>query len=134
MFTCVLGRNVACSFTTSTQTFRSALTAFVDSCVEVKSAPFSGVTNSGRVCRKVPESDARSVSECLHELKCPESKGNFLFYAFIMNNKVLLCMYSSFPFSSVQLSMVSMRSEKPICAPPASEVSPANVALYLHAS
>ena len=46
-----------------------------------------------------------------------------------MTNKVLLYLYSSFPFSSVQLNMVSMRSEKPICASPASEVSPANVAL-----
>ena len=26
-----------------------------------KECPFSGVTKSGRVCRKVPESDARSV-------------------------------------------------------------------------
>jgi len=42
----------------STQTFRRALTTYVDSGV-VK--PFSGVTNSGRVWREVPESDARSV-------------------------------------------------------------------------
>ena len=28
-----------------------------------KECPFSGVTSSGRVWRKVPESDARSVSE-----------------------------------------------------------------------
>ena len=47
----------------STQTFRRALTASVDSCAEMKSTyPFSGVTKSGRVWRKVPESDARSVA------------------------------------------------------------------------
>ena len=45
----------------STQTFRRALTASVDSCAEIKQCPFSGVTNSGRVWRKVAESDARSV-------------------------------------------------------------------------
>ena len=37
----------------STRTFRRALTASVDSCAEMKSAPFSGVTKSGRVWRKV---------------------------------------------------------------------------------
>ena len=60
----------------STHTFRSALTASVDSCTEIthKECPFSGVTKSGRVWRKVPEtmlgvwrkvpeSDARSVEE-----------------------------------------------------------------------
>ena len=46
----------------STRTFRRALTASADSCAEIKSAPaFSGVTKYGRVWRKVPESDARSV-------------------------------------------------------------------------
>ena len=44
----------------STQTFQRALTASVDSCAEIKKCPFSGVTNSVRVWRKVPESDARS--------------------------------------------------------------------------
>ena len=43
----------------STQTFRRALTAWTAS-VD-KECPFSGVTKSGRVWRKVPESDARSV-------------------------------------------------------------------------
>ena len=33
----------------------------VDSCVEIKECPDSGVTSSGRVWRKVPESDAQSV-------------------------------------------------------------------------
>ena len=46
----------------STQTFRRALTASVDSCAEIKSAPaFSGVTKSGKVWRKVPESGTRNV-------------------------------------------------------------------------
>ena len=44
----------------STQTFRRALTASVDSCAEIE-YHFSGVTKSGRVWRTVPESDARSV-------------------------------------------------------------------------
>ena len=43
----------------STQTFWRALTTSVDSCTEIK----SGITNSGRVWRKVLESDARSVTE-----------------------------------------------------------------------
>ena len=42
----------------STQTFRRARTAPVDSCAEIK----SGVTKSGRVWREVPESDAQSVA------------------------------------------------------------------------
>ena len=44
----------------STRTFRRALIASLDSCVEIE-CPGSGVTKSGRVWRKVPESDARSV-------------------------------------------------------------------------
>ena len=44
----------------STRTFRRALTASLDSCKEIKSAP-SVATKSGRVWRKVSESDARSV-------------------------------------------------------------------------
>ena len=45
----------------STRTFQRALTASLDSCAEIKECPFSGVTKSGRVWSKVPESDARSV-------------------------------------------------------------------------
>ena len=45
----------------STQTFRRALTASVDSCAEIKSVP--SVTKSCRVWRKVPESDAQSVGK-----------------------------------------------------------------------
>ena len=55
----------------SSQTFRAgvggggggALSASVDRCAEIKSAPSvgCGVTSSGRGWRKVPESDARSV-------------------------------------------------------------------------
>ena len=44
----------------STETFRTALTGD-------KEYPFSGVTKSGRVWRKVPESGARSVCVCLTE-------------------------------------------------------------------
>ena len=45
----------------STQNFQRALTASVNSSHGDKECPFSGVTNSDRVWRKVPESDARSV-------------------------------------------------------------------------
>ena len=62
MFTWVLGRFYS---HISTRTFRRALTASVDSCAEIKSAPFSGVTKSGRIWRKVPESDVRSVHVAL---------------------------------------------------------------------
>ena len=48
----------------STRTFRRAPTASVDSCVEIE-CPFSGVTKSGRVWRKEPESEAWSVSSRL---------------------------------------------------------------------
>ena len=53
MFTCVLACVASTVHISSTGTFRSALTASLDS--------FSGVTKYGRVWRKVPESDARSV-------------------------------------------------------------------------
>ena len=46
----------------STQTFRRALTASLDSCAEIKECPFSAATKFGRVWRKVPESDAQSVT------------------------------------------------------------------------
>ena len=46
----------------STQAFPRALTASVDMQLrEDKECPFSGLTSSGRVWRKVPESNARSV-------------------------------------------------------------------------
>ena len=46
----------------STRTFRRALTASLPGQLRGdKECPFSGVTKSGRVWRKVPESDARSV-------------------------------------------------------------------------
>ena len=55
----------------STQTFRRALTASVDSLLRGdKEGPFSGVTKSGRVWRKVPESDARSVRGSFITLFC----------------------------------------------------------------
>ena len=44
--------------------FRRALTASVESCSEIKiECPFSGVTSSGRVWKKVPEGDARRKRE-----------------------------------------------------------------------
>ena len=50
----------------SNQTPRWALTASVDSCAELKiECPFSGVTSSGRVWRKMPESDARRKAAML---------------------------------------------------------------------
>ena len=46
------------SLVISTQNFRRTLEASVDSCAEIKiECLLSGVTNSGRVSRKVPESD-----------------------------------------------------------------------------
>ena len=55
----------------STGIFRRALTASLDSCAEIKiECPFSGVTKSGRVWRKVPESDARNVGVCVCEPLC----------------------------------------------------------------
>ena len=45
----------------STQTFRRALTASLDSCAEIKSVPSVASPNRTWVWRKVPESDARSV-------------------------------------------------------------------------
>ena len=45
----------------STGTFQRALTASLGQLRGDKECPFSGVTKSGRVWRKVPESDARSV-------------------------------------------------------------------------
>ena len=48
--------------TISSQSFRRSLTAPVDSCANIKSAPaISGVTNACSVWAKVPESDARIV-------------------------------------------------------------------------
>ena len=49
----------------STRTFRRAPTASVASRARDKECPFSGVTKSGRVWRKVSESDARSVRQHL---------------------------------------------------------------------
>ena len=65
MFTCMLGA-IGCFHSLnfiSTQTFRRALTASVDTCADAEiesECPFSGVTKYGRVWRKVPESDVRT--------------------------------------------------------------------------
>ena len=62
MFTCMLGR---CCFHSlvSTQPFRRALTASVDSCAEIK----SGVTSCGRGWRQVPECEAWSVLAAVNQ-------------------------------------------------------------------
>ena len=58
----------------STQTFQRAMTVSVDSCAEIKSAPkFSGVTNSGSVWKKVPDSDAGSVRVWSESVLCHAS-------------------------------------------------------------
>ena len=72
MFISVLGRYVPSSklgiiLYISTQTFWGVVTTSLDSCAEIKSAfqwhnSSVGVTSSGRVWRKMPESDARSVT------------------------------------------------------------------------
>ena len=55
----------------ATSTFTQLLTsASADSCAEIKSAiSFSGVTSSGRVLNKVPESDARTGASTLLPLQ-----------------------------------------------------------------
>ena len=58
MFTCVLPWYFASTLLLLTQTFRRTLTASVDTCAKIK-CPFS---YSGRIWRKVQESDARSVA------------------------------------------------------------------------
>ena len=63
----------------STQTFRRALTVSVDMQLrEDKGCPSSDVTKSGRVWRKVPESDARSVglSQSITQHKLTGSKNS----------------------------------------------------------
>ena len=55
MFTCVLGRWVASTVILVPKPFGGRRQLRGD-----KVCPFSGVTKSGRVWRKVPESDARS--------------------------------------------------------------------------
>ena len=72
MFTRVLGSYV--SSTVLLVTFRRALTASVDSCPEINiECLFSGVTSSGSVWRKMPESDARSEHAlCLPPLRKKE--------------------------------------------------------------
>ena len=51
----------------STRTFRRALTASLDKLRGDKECPFSGVTKSGRVWRKVPESRALNVAGAVGE-------------------------------------------------------------------
>ena len=62
-FSCVLGGYCCFHGLITTQTFRRALTASVDSCAEIRSAPFSGVTNS--VCQSWEEGAGKRRSECM---------------------------------------------------------------------
>ena len=61
MFTCVLRRCVAFHSLVSTQTFRRTLNVGGQLHGD-KECTFIGVTSSGRVWRKVPESEAWSVA------------------------------------------------------------------------
>ena len=60
MFTCVLGRYVA--FTAWYPNLSEGADSVGGQLRGDKECRFSGVTNSGRVWRKVPESDARNVT------------------------------------------------------------------------
>ena len=61
MFTCVLGRYVASTVLLVPKPFGSADRVGGQLRGDKGVCPFSGVTRSGRVWRKVPESDARSM-------------------------------------------------------------------------
>ena len=75
MFTRVLGRYAASTvIIISTQTFRKVLDRVGGQLRGDKGGPFSGVTKSGRVWRKVPESDARSVTLREHRFPAPSVK------------------------------------------------------------
>ena len=72
----------------STETFRRALTASVESCAEIKSGPsVAYVTKSGRVWRKVPESDARSVGRLMRALCANQRLRNPAMFSFRCNNQ-----------------------------------------------
>ena len=58
-FMCVLGGYATSTVLLALKPLGGALTSLVESC------PFSGVTDSGRVWRKVPENDVWSMSVCL---------------------------------------------------------------------
>ena len=63
MFTRVLQRYVA-STVFSVPNLSEGADSFSGQTLRNKECPFSGVTSSGRVLRKVPESEARSVRKC----------------------------------------------------------------------
>ena len=67
MFTCVLGSYVASTVLLVPTSFggRQQLGRQLR---EDEECPFNGVTSSGRVCRKVPESDARSAQRSVSYL------------------------------------------------------------------
>ena len=63
VYMCALALDCFYSHIISTRTFRRALTAWLHQHLHGdKECPFSGVTKSGRVWRKMPESDAQSVT------------------------------------------------------------------------
>ena len=97
----------------STQTFRRALTASVDSCAGIKSTcPFSGITKSGRVWRKVPESGARSVSQALtpEERVCIETDSDV--HALCRTLMMMMMMSCTFTVhGSISLNAQTQRSE-----------------------
>ena len=65
----------------STQTFRRALTASLDSCAEIKECPFSGVTKSG----SLEEGAGKRCTECggSHYPQIEPSASAVSFYLFI---------------------------------------------------
>ena len=65
MITCVLGRLVATTVLSVPKPVGGADRGGGQLHGD-KECPFSGVTKSGGVWRKVPESDARSVARCIH--------------------------------------------------------------------
>ena len=54
----------------STRTFGKGADRVAGQLHRDKECPFSGVTKSGRVWRKVPESDVRSVTQLLNYVEC----------------------------------------------------------------
>ena len=63
MFTCALGRYVASTVLSVPEPFGGRADHVGGQLRGDNEFPFSSVTKSGRVWRKVPESDARSVTD-----------------------------------------------------------------------
>ena len=69
MFTCVLGRFRLLSQSYQYRNLSEGADRVGGQLRGDKECPFSGVTKSGRVWRKVSENDARSVAPCVCEIK-----------------------------------------------------------------